>query len=160
MNRLPLLSKPGVLAGANAFALPSSQNRLHHRGHAHFWQRALSRRNFFGAAAGVTGAASLAYGKRPSSGADPRPIPGGIQPFGPGTEVFHVFIIGPNTELSTITDFIGFVGGTELQGPWSVSGPSAPVPTPPTTYDADMRFMMGEYIGVDGRHHQGTFAFI
>ena len=27
-------------------------------------------------------------------------------------------------------------------------------------FDSDMRFMQGEYIGVDGKHYQGTFAFV
>src|SRR5689334_12022705 len=130
MNRLSLLSKSG---GLSSFVLPSSQNRSRYRGHAHFWQRALSRRGFFGAAAGVAGATRLAYGKRPFNGADPRPIPGGLQLLGPGTELFHVFLVGPNTENSTITDFNGFIGAAEIQGPWTVSGPSAPIPIPPTT---------------------------
>lgn len=160
MSRLSSLSKSRVLSSANAVALPSPQNRPRYRGHKHFWQRALSRRNFLGAAAGVFGAASLAYGKRPFNGADPRPIPGGLQLLGPGSELFHVFLVGPNTENSTITDFNGFIGAAEIQGPWTVAGPSAPTPIPPTTYDADMRFMAGEYIGVDGRHYQGSFAFI
>lgn len=159
MNRRESLSKTGVPEGAYAAILPPLQTSRPYRGHKHFWQRALSRRNFLSTAAGVAGA-SLVFGQRPSSGAEPRPIPGGIQPFGPGTEVFHVFIIGSGVEPSTITDFVGFVGATEIQGPWTVSGPSAPTPTPPATYDADMRFMIGEYIGADGRHHQGTFGFI
>jgi hypothetical protein len=159
MSHRQSLSKRGVLKGAYAPILPPLQTAQPYRGHNHFWQRALSRRSFLVTAAGVAGA-SLVFGQRPSSGADPRPIPGGIQPFGPGTEVFHVFLIGPGVEPSTITDFNGFVGATEIQGPWTVSGPSAPTPVPPTTYDADMRFMTGEYIGADGRHHLGTFGFI
>ena len=160
MNRRESLSKTWVMEGAYA-AIPTLAPKARpYRGHKHFWQRALSRRNFLGTAAGVAGGASLVFGQRPSSGAEPRPIPGGIQPFGPGTEVFHVFLIGPGVEPSTITDFNGFVGATEIQGPWTVSGPSAPTPIPPTTYDADMRFMIGEYIGADGRQHEGTFGFI
>jgi hypothetical protein len=27
-------------------------------------------------------------------------------------------------------------------------------------FDADMRFMRGVYVGLDGRKHQGTFGFI
>ena len=160
MNRPSSLSKSGVLGKTNEAALRSPHNSPRHRGHAHFWQRALSRRNYFGAAAGVVGAAGLAYGKRPFNGADPRPIPGGLQFLGPGTELFHVFLVGPNTENATITDLNGFVGGAEIQGPWTVSGPSAPTPMAPATYDADMSFMTGEYIGVVGSHRQGSFAFI
>jgi len=157
MNRLSSLSNSS-LSFPKPFSVRSPQNP--HRGHPHFWQRALSRRNFFGAAAGVLGAASLAYGERPFNGADPRPIPGGLQLLGPGNELFHVFLVGPNTENATITDFNGFIGAADIRGPWTVSGTSAPTPVPPTTYDADMRFQAGEYIGVDGRHYQGNFAFI
>ena len=28
------------------------------------------------------------------------------------------------------------------------------------TWNADMRFMKGEYVGKDGEEHRGTFAFI
>jgi len=160
MNRGESLSRTGALTDAHAANLTRSQLLRPYKGHRHFWQRALSRRNFFGTAAGVMGGASLLFGERPSSGAAPRPIPGGIQPFGTGTEVFHVFPITHGVEPSTITDFNGFLGAAEIQGPWTVSGPSAPVPIPPTTFDADMRFMFGEYIGLDGKHRQGTFGFI
>src|SRR6266700_7817621 len=88
----------------------------HSVGHTHFWERALlSRRQFMTAAAGTTGVVlgsglwmpglALANGS-----AAPRPIPGGVQPFGPGTELFHVFLVGPGVEESTIADFHGFIG--------------------------------------------------
>ena len=35
------------------------------------------------------------------------------------------------------------------------------LPNPATLYfDADMRFMQGTYVGVDGKTHQNTFGFI
>lgn len=131
-----------------------------HRGHNHFFERALNRRAFLGATAGVALAPAV-WAKRPSSSVAPRPIPGGTQFLLPqnGT-VFHVNLLGPGAEISTITDFNGFIGATELQGTWfRVSGPG-PGPTGTLNWDADMRFMTGTYIGGDGKPHEGTFGFI
>ena len=132
-------------------------------GHAHFWQRAaLSRRNFLGAAGGALAAAlSLPAVVRAASDTLPNPIPGGTDVFsllglGPGP-IFHLFLPGLSPEMSTITDFNGFLGAAEILGSWS----GGPV-TPPagSQFDADMRFMAGQYIGGDGRHRQGVFAFV
>ena len=79
-------------------------------GHRH----APSRRQFLTAGAGPALAARRA--------GEPRHIPGGIQPFGPGTEVFHVFPPGAG-EPSTITDFNGFAGVAHITG-------TVPAPTP------------------------------
>ena len=137
---LPFLQRPASLAG--------------YRGHPHFWQRALSRRNFV-TASGAAGLLAVAGpGAATSLGLDPRPIPGGFE--GPGGELFHVFFFGPGAEPSTITDFNGSVGVAAIQGPWSGGPPS----TPPRVFDTDMRFMDGEYIGKDGKHHNGAFIFI
>jgi hypothetical protein len=79
------------------------------------------------------------------SGAAPRPIPEVIFPDAP----FHV--LGPGSEEpSTIYDFNGFVGATEIQG----------TGTGGLLFDVDMRFMQGVYVGVDGRVHQDTFGFV
>ena len=91
----------------------------------------------------------------------PKPIPGGIQPFGPGTEVFHInpLMLGssPDIELSTITDFNGMMGAAEIvgKGTATTSGIKSTL-----FFDADMRFMSGVYIGVDGKPHNGAFALI
>jgi hypothetical protein len=53
---------------------------------------------------------------------EPRPIPGGTEFLGPGTELFHVFAPGAG-EPNTITDFNGFAGSPTSPAP-------APVPTP------------------------------
>jgi hypothetical protein len=134
------------------------------RGHSHFWKRAMSRRNFAGTAAAVAGLAAgarLALAPRAlaAGSPDPRPIPGGIQPFGPGTPVFHVFIIGSGEEPSTITDFNGVSGVAQVDGTWSGGG-VVPPPGVPLVFDTDMRFMSGEYIGLDGTHHNGGFVFV
>ena len=93
-----------------------------------------------------------------AAGADPRPIPGGVQPFGDGTELYHVFSPQQGNEPSTITDFNGAVGVAHIRG----AGTSTDTNGNQTRllYDADMRFMKGEYIGMDGRRHDGTFAFV
>lgn len=144
---------------------PAATARAHH-GHAHFWERAaLSRRKFIGAAAGVTGLAmgaglwtpQIAFAS--SGGAAPRPIPGGIQPFGPGTEVFHVFLPGHAGEPSTITDLNGFVGIANVRGMGTGTN-TATGETKRLIFDVDNRFMKGEYVGLDGLHHHGTFGFV
>ena len=141
-------------------------------GHEHFWQRAFSRRNFM---VGAGGAAGLTIGNKlglsallqaqnlttsigQSCSAAPKPIPGGIQPFGPGTEVFHVFAPpGPGKEPSTITDFKGSIGLAALHG--GGTGTDASGHSFPLFYSVDVRFMKGTYIGEDSKTHHGTFAF-
>jgi hypothetical protein len=134
-------------------------------GHPHFWQRALSRRQFFGAAAGATGAAvgaplllpRLALAdeddKHPAT-SPPRPIPGGIQPGLPGNPtLFHLFLPGHGAELSSITDFHGVIGVAALGGTGHDSGGSKP-------FDVDVRFFKGLFVATDGKHHHGTFGFV
>lgn len=134
-----------------------------HGGHRHILSRTLSRRRFLGTTAAATGAAITADLWLPvlaraddeeSGAAAPRPIPGGIQPFGPGTEVFHLFLPGHGAEPSTITDFDGTIGWAAVQGTGSSSDGRD------WLYDADLRFMKGTYIGQDGREHEGTFGFV
>jgi len=56
--------------------------------------------------------------------------------------------------MSTITDFNGVVGAADMQG--TAEGSDG------TTYsfDADMRFMQGLYVGTDGRLRLGSFGFV
>lgn len=135
-------------------------------GHAHFWDRAFSRRQFLVSAAGATGLALAAGAAAPVLAASgetatvpPRPIPGGLQPGGPGTEVFHLFLPGPGNEPSTITDFHGLVGIAQVQGTGTgrdtINGTEQSL-----LFDVDVRFMKGIYVGVDDRQHVGTFGFI
>ncbi len=134
-------------------------------GHAHFWERALSRRAFLGAAAGASALAATASVAWPAvafaeseHNAAPRPIPGGtdlqfLLGNGHGPP-FHFFFPVIGQEVSTITDFKGSLAAAEIQG----SGVDNKGTT--LTYDADMRFMSGEYVALDGRRHEGTFAFV
>jgi hypothetical protein len=88
---------------------------------------------------------------------DPKPIPF-TEDFGTGTP-FHVRAPGvfhpADDEPSTITDFNGFVGIAFIQGTGRDTTTNEAL-----LFDVDMRFMDGLYVGVDGKHHQGTFGFI
>src|SRR5439155_17762037 len=133
-----------------------------HVGHAHFWERALSRRQFIRTAAGVTGVVlgstrwrpTLAHPAPPSS-AEPQPIPGGIQPGGPGTPVLHAFLAsdtpGVVNEPSTITVFNGLVGLAHVKG-----AGTEPATDSKFFFDADVRFMQGVFMGQEGRNTRGT----
>lgn len=140
-----LLAPPPSLISA-----PASEQRPY-VGHAHFWERALSRREAIRAAAGgtavVLGSGLLAPGLAEAKEASvaPKPIPETLFPGAP----FHV--LPPSSEEpSTITDFNGFVGATDIQG----------TGTGGLLFDVDMRFMQGKYVGVDGKLHHGTFGFV
>jgi hypothetical protein len=141
-------------------------------GHDHFWQRALSRRQLLVGSAGVVGAAvatpfgtGLAKAAAPGPG-QPNPIPGGTQ-IGP-LGFFHFYF--PTTsnpagatsviengrgDPSTITDFNGFIGSGDFGG-----GTGKDQSNTTLYWAADVRFMDGEYVGTDGRHRQGAFAFV
>jgi hypothetical protein len=134
-------------------------------GHTHFWQRAVSRRQFVRTAAGTSAlavGASLAWPTlalaAPAHNADPTPIPNGIDLLfivgGPHGPTFHVFFPVPGNEVATITDFKGSLAAAEIQG----TGVTNKGET--LTYDADMRFMDGHYVSVDGRTRRGTFGFV
>jgi hypothetical protein len=125
-------------------------------GHDHFWQRAMSRRQFLGTTAVATAAVATSPMWFPvladASGRDPSPIPGG---FFPG---YHAFL-GPGVEPSSIFNYRGTTGVAAVQGTgtaWNTeTGESKTV-----NFDSDNRFMRGQYIGMDGEHHKGTFGFI
>jgi len=128
----------------------------HPIGHRHFWDRALSRRQFLGTAAAAGGVAaaaslwvpSLAHAEAPGAGT-PRPIPGTVAPGAP----FHVKLPGAGSEPSTITDFNGFIAIADIEGTGTGAGSGL-------TFGADVRFMTGTFRGTDNRIHSGTFGFI
>ncbi|HEV2237657.1 MAG TPA: hypothetical protein VGR57_13430 [Ktedonobacterales bacterium] len=143
---------PGVYVPPAAPLPSSSGGGQRHAGHAHFWQRALSRRQVILSAAGGS-AAALASGlvlpraarAAKAASSDPRPIPETLF----GNTPFHVLDPG-GEEPSSITDFNGFIGATDIQG----------TGTGGLLFDLDMRFMKGVYVGVDDQVHQGTFGFV
>src|SRR5438067_388542 len=60
---------------------------------------------------------------------------------------------------STIFDFDGVVGQADL----NLTGTGTDTTTGATSqygFHTDMRFMMGKFVGTDGRLHHGAFAFI
>jgi hypothetical protein len=125
-------------------------------GHDHFWQRAMSRRQFLGTTAVATAAVATSPTWFPiladASGRDPVPIPGG---FAPG---YHAFL-GPGVEPSSIFNYRGVTGVAAVQG----TGTGWNTETGERTallFDSDNRFMQGQYVGVDGHKHEGTFGFV
>jgi hypothetical protein len=88
----------------------------------------------------------------------PRPIPGGLSlttfTFVPTGADLHFFSPAIGSEMSTITDFNGVVAGSETQGTAQGSDGTQ------YSFDCDMRFMRGAYVGLDGRMHNGSFGFI
>jgi hypothetical protein len=132
-------------------------------GHQHFWERALSRRQFFGTAAAAGGIAatsalwpSLLVAAADGAFSPPNPILGGTSlPFQGLTGFYFPDAVKDpkeNADPSLIRDFNGFIGLADLAG-GTVVGTS-------NTWNADMRFMKGVYVGVDGQKHQGAFGFI
>jgi len=143
-----------------------------HMGHAHFWERAMTRRKFLGSAALAGGAAATAGIWLPElaraaafAEADPAAIPGGtLLPFQPTP--FHFFFPtgGPSGvtvksgqgDPSLITNFDGMVGvadvgdnmGTEVGTGTRLH------------WKADVRFMKGTYVGTEGDTRTGAFAFV
>lgn len=97
---------------------------------------------------------ALAKGK---SAGMPNPISGGFdsnfQPV-PSDPVVHVLPPGIGFEMSTITDFNGAVGASEIRG--TAHGSDGSV----WDFDTDMRFMQGQYVDTSGRMQHGTFGFI
>ena len=65
----------------------------------------------------------------------------------------HVLPPALGFDVSTITDFSGFVAAAEIQGNAAGGGSSF-------TFDADMRVMQGKYVGRDGRVRDASFGFI
>jgi hypothetical protein len=138
-------------------------------------QKWVSRRNLLRGAAGVAFGTSLL---RPNAvyadhederdgqcrGPRLKPIPGGVVPFNPfGVPVHHnplnpAVALANISDPSQINDFDGFVGLTHIRG-GGAGTDSAGVMTP-LAYQADMGFGQGKFIGIDGRQHKGTFAFV
>ena len=129
------------------------------RSHRHFWRRALSRRQFLGASAAATGAAVTAPLWMPAiaqaSSVDPTPIPETVAPGAP----FHIQLPMAGNELSAVTDFNGVLGVAAVSGTGMGTDTTTGTATP-LVFDADMRFMQGHYVGVNGQSHEGTFVFV
>ena len=112
---------------------------------------------------GALGAGLLKPAPAAAESLAPVPIPGG-SPFLGGE--FHVF--GPaaiptdpvDAELSTITDLDGFVGLAYISGMVTQTNTKTDETEKLSFLNSDMRFMTGNYRGLDGRLHRGTFALV
>ena len=132
-------------------------------------QHRITRRTFLGAAAMATGAVATGLRLPATLAADdevatvfPLPIPGGVSPFGIFIHHFPpVPVLGPASinEPSQITDFNGLVGVCRVTGSGTGTDTSTGM-TSRLNYQVDNGFMSGLYAGEDGKHHQGTFAFV
>src|SRR5215831_17993003 len=65
----------------------------------------------------------------------------------------------PGRDPSMIYDFRGFIGEADINLTGSGTDLNTHA-TAPYSFHADMRFMKGVFVGTDGQHHKGTFAFI
>ena len=148
--------------------------RFNHSTHIHFWDQTISRRQFMGTTAAATGIALTsgvwmpelvqAAGTDPLAGlnalggAMPNPIRGGVKtPFG----VFihhHPFPPDP-FDPQEIGDFDGFVGLIKASGTGTGTDTTTGATTP-LLFATDSGFIVGNYVGMDGKTHSGTFAFI
>ena len=133
--------------------------------------RAITRRQFVrsAASAGVAGVALGAAWGNPALAHDHGssaavPIPGGTPALG---GAFHVF--GPtadgsfdpiDAEPSTITDFNGFVGLAYIDVMVTQKNRATGEVRRVPSLGSDMRFMLGEYRGEDGKMHHGAYALV
>ena len=69
-------------------------------------------------------------------------------------DVIHILPPAIGFEMATITDFNGVIAAAEIQG--TAQGTDGTQ----YTFDTDMRFMQGTYVGMDGRRYRGAFGFI
>ena len=140
---------------------PRRVTRVTPRRHATPDRGSVSRRAFMQGTAGAAGLAlAAAHGTpvqaaHPSRG-EPLPIPTVHQtPFGP----IHAADPTMGQDPSLITDFQGVAGTATL----SLTGVGTDTTADQTArygFKLDVSFMQGEFIGADGQHHQGSFAFI
>ena len=133
-----------------------------HPGHTHFWDRAVSRRQFVqvtAAAAGLILASPWTASAVAVPANTPKPIPGGFQ-FPGIDEVFHNFAPGVfdplDTDRSGIFDFKGRIGYAIIDGTGSARTKKGAAT--PLSFEVDVRFMQGTYVAEDGRHRHATFC--
>ncbi len=145
----------------------ASLTRDHNANHTPTAPPVISRRQFARNAAGtaVVGAAlgsfwrpGLAEGKASFA---PVPIPRGTPALGGSYHVFGPAAFDPiDAEPSTITNVNGFVGLAYISGMVTQTNITTGEKLRFPFRDSDMRFMTGEFVGADGRMHQGAFVLI
>jgi len=128
--------------------------------------RNVTRRGFLStatAAAGLAVASDFALAPLAMAAdntAEPTPIPGGSMLA--GVAIHHnplpAVSSTPLTQIndpSEIGDFNGMIIDTQIRGLGTGTGLNGP-----QSFRADMGAMQGEYVGEDGKYHQGSFVFI
>jgi hypothetical protein len=136
---------------------------LRHLTHSDIWSHTLSRRQLLGRALGAatTGALLATMGSELLNAqtvladegdpvVQPTPIPGGD--FGT-----HHFLPGRGKEVSTINNFNGMVAIGQLRGGGTAIDTTTGARTR-LSFSVDNRFLVGEYIGVDGELHRTAFG--
>ena len=88
--------------------------------------------------------------------AEPRPLPETITVLG---VAIHHQPPAPGNDPSQITDFKGVVGNSRVTGMGTGVNTTTGVSTR-LSFQADMGFMKGVFVGLDGRMHQGAFCFV
>ena len=71
---------------------------------------------------------------------------------------FSLVSFGQGIDASSITDFNGFLGISDVRGSGTATNPDGSKET--LLYDTDMRFMQGVYRDTNGNVQQGTFGFV
>jgi hypothetical protein len=164
MNGSQIPSWAGFLFGGKPRPGGPERNGPPAVGPPHIARRHFSRRQFLRTAASaagvVLGSGWLLSPEALAARGDPRPLPGGTHlPFVPEVPIFHFYQPGPLNEVSTITDFNGLIAQARLIG----TGTGTDTDTgeeKDLNFEADIRFMKGEYVDVDGRRRHGAFAFL
>jgi hypothetical protein len=123
----------------------------------------LTRRGFLGATAGATGAVLGSGLLQPAAAlaaprTDSTPNPSAHKETLGSPLTFSLTFPAPNTDLSSITDFKGFMGFSDVRGAGTATYADGSRET--LVYDTDMRFMTGTYVAKDGHVYNGTFGFI
>jgi hypothetical protein len=139
--------------------MPSWQADMFER----FVSEGISRAQFLRRGVVAAGAVAAGIGLlRPNGAAaanpaEPLPIPGGFDEnfnIVPSDPFIHVLPPTIGFEMATITDFDGVIAAAEIQGTAQGSDGTE------YTFDTDMRFMRGRYIGTDGLLRTASFGFV
>ncbi|SRR6266851_3552077 len=136
---------------------------LSHLDHPDIWTQTISRRRLLSGAVGATASGALlatvgaellstqlVMADESDQVVQPTPIPG-------GDNNTHHFLPGRGKEVSTINNFDGVVAIGQLRGTGKATDTTTGAITR-LSFSVDNRFLVGKYIGVDGRLHRAAFG--